>query len=143
MKRALLEVGSPVFAAALTTLGAALFLLGCIMVPFVKIGTVLSLNTSFSCVASLIFMPCLLFVMTSLSEAWRRIEWRPLVRSTTQLLSTDSFHVDNPVHPEPGTEMMPRENAAEAPAPANAVAEAPAPPNPSAVEAPAPASPPV
>ena len=63
LKNGLVEIGSPVFAAAATTFGAAIFLLFCELVPFVQIGSVLSSNTLLSCITSLVVLPCALLII--------------------------------------------------------------------------------
>merc|ERR1719424_2221576 len=48
VRQALLEVGAPVVAAAVTTAGAAAFLTQCIFVPLVKMGYIIMCNTFLS-----------------------------------------------------------------------------------------------
>ena len=60
LKTALAEVGAPVAAAAVTTFGAAVLLLFCIILPFRKLGILICAHTALSGLAALVVLPALL-----------------------------------------------------------------------------------
>ena len=59
--------GAPVAAAPATTLGAAIFLLFCIIQPFYKLGALICAHTFLSAVAALVVLPAVLVVMPARS----------------------------------------------------------------------------